>query len=336
MKKNAYKNRYKWAISTICRGDSDILEMFIMYYYKKVDILTIGLHKPSQRVIDLIKSIVDKNNIKNLNIFYFNSSIFSQRVWTNDIYKNIMKKNKGIDIYAHIDLDEFIYRFDLIEDSFKPNRIIKVPWLEIIRDNKEKKYMYTTRDPLAQLPEEALSHLDKTFYCIGADYNKMEYSNGGHDIIINGKNNDERDIVHLNYSCFYHLLFRNDIQTYSKISNLLIGFNDRGTSIDNIWGAHVFKRFLNTYSPDHMEKFHNLIDGDFNINIDEFSFEIFAKYGSSNTYSDSGKIFKVNPNFYEEYFLKYYKEEFSLLDFVEQDFLNKMNSWKNNFNNNYK
>lgn len=116
---NKYKRKYKWAISTLFRGDSDIIELFIMWYHDKVDYLTIGLHNPSTRIQKHVEDILQKNNIKNVKLRHYHNELYHQGAWVLDIYTAVLTKNKDIQIYGHVDIDEFIYRFDLIEENYE-------------------------------------------------------------------------------------------------------------------------------------------------------------------------------------------------------------------------
>lgn len=131
-----YKLEKKWAVSTICRGESDIIELFINWYTDKAEIITIALHNPTARILKLIESIKAKNNISNLDVIEFKGKSFHQQKWANEIYRNVIKRNKNIEIYAHVDIDEFIFRFDLIEESFEKDLIIKLPPLDLVRDKE--------------------------------------------------------------------------------------------------------------------------------------------------------------------------------------------------------
>lgn len=329
-----YKNKYKWAISTISRGESDILEMFIAYYHNKVELLYIGLHNPSNRIIELIRNLEQRLKIKNLKLKIFNTDDNQYRVysWVNDMYKNVIVE-KNIDIYAHVDIDEFIYRFDLIEDNYKSNSIIKMPWVDVCRSNNNPTDRFLKCDQYRLMDPNLLSKWGKwckTIYCIGVDKHTMFYETGQHDINFNGNGSAMKDVIFINYPCFYHFAYRNDIQTYLKISNILKINTSRSAYIKNSGGKHVLEKFLNIYSHNYIEIFENQHSQRFNININLDSLINFSNL-SFDIDSNSNDRYPIDPFFMKNYFNKYYNEENSLLDFIEQDFPIKMAEWRDSY-----
>lgn len=320
-----YTNKYKWAISTFCRGETDILELFIMWYHDKVKVLSIGLHNPTDRVLKLIETIKRENNISNLKIYIYESAMVLHTDWSNQIYKDTIKQYDDLDIYAHVDIDEFIYRFDIIEDNWEPNAVLKFSWLNIIRDVKKFEYGWVKKPVGEKLLEHEYSVWDKTLYCIGDDLNKMRYMGGQHEIVFEGIKKNEIILKHLDYPCFYHLPYRNNVQAYLKLTNLINEFTERAMPLENAWGTHVLERFLKLYSPDYSEIFKDTKSKNFKINVNKNSLNHFS---NENVNKKPKELYRVDSRFLKKYFLKYYNKENSYLDFIEQDFINRMNFYK--------
>lgn len=327
--KNIKEKKLRWSISTLCRGDSDIIELFIMWYYPKVKYLNIGLHNPSQRILNMINDIKVKNMISNLKIFIFQSEIYQQTKWVNEIYRETVININNVDIYAHVDIDEFIYRFDLIEENFEPNAIIKFEWVNVIRDKVDWELSWSYRDSFKEIPESEITQWGKTLYCIGKDFKNIEYQGGQHNIVINGVDDDSRNIINLKNPIFYHFPYRNEIQAYNKISTLIDNFTERKLHVNKTWGRHVLLHFLNKYSPNYSEIFDSEAKENFVLNIDENSLKKFA-----NQYKDlpKEKLFPINETFFNDFFSKYYNEKNSLLDFIEEDFVVKMKNYRHFYN----
>lgn len=319
------KKNYEWIISTIFRGETDILELWIMYYYKKVKVLNIGLHNPSDRVKNIIEKLISKNNIKNINLFYFNSDLYCQEQWVNEIYQKMILKT-SFDIYAHLDIDEFIYRFDIIETFFKPDLVIKMPSLDLKKKNNDE-IKWVDRDPFKPLMKEQLWKTDKVLYCVGRQKESFFYKGGQHDIEF--KNDlDLKSVLHIEYPCIYHIPYRNEIQAYSKISNLLDSFTKLSKPIDKTWGRHVFERFIKLHIQNYKEIFYGNGKDKFIITLNNESIKNFAFQSNI----DKSKWFEIDTNFYKKYILKYYNENNSIIDFIEQDFINKLEHYKFIFN----
>lgn len=323
------RQHYKWAITTVCKGDSDILELFINWYYDKATLLTIGLHNPTKRILKLIEDVKIEKKLDNLNVFIFNSEFIKQPEWVNYMYKEIVKNQTDFDIYAHVDIDEFIYRFDLIEENFKKNRVLKFDWVNIIRDSEDKELRWSVRPTHEIIPDEQISEWTKALYCIGDNYESLEYHGGQHNIVFHGIGESEYDVKTLNYPIHYHLPYRNEVQAYSKISNLINNFTAMKFHISNTWGTHVLKHFLDLHSPNYAEIFDSVDLEDFNIEIDQFSL-----YNFANIYVEQNKndLYPIDSNFIDNYFNKFYNEKNSLLDFVEEDLSTKMNTFRKEFN----
>lgn len=327
IKKDIYMPKKKWAIATLCKGETDILELFIMWYHDKAEVLSIGLHNPTDRVLKLIETIKRENNISNLEIYVYENSMFLQSDWSNQLYKDTIEQYDDLDIYVHVDIDEFIYRFDVIEDNWEPNAVLKFSWLDVVRDVKNFEYGWVQKPVDQELLKHEYSVWDKTLYCIGDDLTKMKYMLGQHEIVFEGMDKNDIFLKHLNYPCFYHLAYRNNIQTYLKLMILINEFTERAIPLENTWGTHVLERFLNAHSPDYLEIFKDTEIKNFKIDINKNSLNFFS---NDNVNKNPEELYRIDPFFYKEYFLKYYNEENSYLDFVEQDFINKMNLYKKN------
>lgn len=329
--KTKYNRKYKWALSTIFRGDSDILELFIMWYHDKVDILTIAMHNPSKRVVNLLNDIIEKQNIKNVKIKIYESEIYFQVNWVNEIFNETLKNYEDIDIYAHVDLDEFIYRFDIIEENFKPNTVIKMPSLGLLKKGKNQELKWSTKPYSGKFTKKDLSYWDKTIYCIGDDVNNVKYYGGQHNFDYIEKFNKKLELNHLSYPIFYHIPYRNDIQTYSKIGILINLYSNLGRHIEKTNGVHVLKKFLDLYSPEYVDIFNSDDTNKFKLELNEKTMSEFANYNiffDVNQINNNISYHKIDNIFYKKFFKKYYNEGNSLLDYIEQDFVNKMISYK--------
>lgn len=144
-------------------------------------------------------------------------------------------------------------------------------------------------------------------------------------------------VNHINYPAFYHIPYRNDIQTYHKVSILINQFTGMKRHVEKAWGAHVLKKFMDLYSPEYVEIFNDLDRRLFNLEINETSLSEFANYNvfyeaKEVKKSSELKLYKIDNFFYKKYLLKYYNESNSLLDFYEQDYNNKMIIWRKIFN----
>lgn len=312
-----YKNKLNWAISTLVRGDSDILEFFIFYYKDKCTLLNIGLHKPTKRIIDLIDSIINKYGLTNVKIYKFDDDVYSQKIWVNQIYMDTLNRNTEIDIYAHIDIDEFIYRFDLIENSYEPDLVLKLPKINVGMRKNSHELRWGNTHPRKKLNKSDLFSWDKCLYCIGNNFQNIEFTGGQHSISL--KNSKKKiNIKHLTFPIFYHLPYRNDFQAYSKFSNLLINFSLAKKPLNKTYGKHVFKRFLSDFSPNAIDFLTNGSSEkvDISLQIDRLSISQFS-YKFIN--KDPNQNFKVD-NYFYKCFLSYYDEKNSFLDFIEQDF----------------
>lgn len=324
--KSEYENKYQWAISTQFRGETDILEMFIMYYYKKAKILTLGIQKPTKRILDIIDRIKNENNINNLELIFFDSDFYEQAIRTNQIYKHIMSKYKDIDFYAQVDIDEFIYRFDLIEEAYQPNTIYKFHWANVFGAKDNNKICYSQIDPYLKLEKDALHRYGKVIYCVGEDWEHVVYGGGQHDMFFDNKDISERNLKWIEFPVFWHIPYRNKVQTYSKISNLLKNFTQTQVHIDEIFGAHVLRKFLDLYSDDYLRIFNDEKGDDlFVISLNENSLDFFMNQTLD---LPEDQLHEIDQHFLIDYYEKYYNEENSLLDFIEEDFIYKMNLYK--------
>lgn len=320
-----YKIGKKWAVSTICRGESDIIELFINWYADKAEIITIALHNPTARILKLIETIKVKNNISNLDVVEFKDNSFDQQKWTNEIYKNVIERNENIEIYAHVDIDEFIFRFDLIEESFEKDLILKLPPLDLVRDLENMEMKWSRRSETGYINNELLSKWDKTIYCLGKNYKRIEFLGGQHDIY----SNDPKIVInkqHINFPCIYHIPYRNDIQSWTKFSYRVDNFTKKKIKFENTTAIHIFQRFLDLFSKDYQKNFGSSNINWFQLDIDEHSFFEYSYYLNNKPPED---LFQISDYFYYNYFLKFYNEKNSLLDFIEHDFKLKMDLYNN-------
>lgn len=317
-KTNIYIPKKKWAIAMLCKGESDILELFINWYKDKAYILIIALHNPSCRLLTYIDDLIKKNFIENIIIKVFNHKDFLQKKWSNEIYREVLQKFDDIDIYAHIDIDEFIYRFDLIEEHYKPDSILKMPWVDIIKGKTDNQLKYSLKPPFEKLSVDDLKHRDKSIYCLGENKYNIIFGAGQHEIF--NHSNNELIVTHLDYPIFYHLPYRNITQAYLKISNLLSIFTDMKIPFHETWGTHVFKRFIELINLNM-----NSVEG--GINTFDFSLDLemlndFAFPGRHNLTN----YYEIDATFVE-YFKRYYHENNSFLDFIEIDFQQKIEKY---------
>lgn len=247
----------KIILSTIVRHDEDIIEKFIENNLNFVDKIYVHVHNPYPRIMTILAKY--KKN-RRVIIEVSHSSEYKQDLMANEIYQRILSKEKKMDIYFHLDADEFIFDLDEVISKIDPGSFFKSPSFILYNSINENK-------------NNRISLVNNEFW------NKSNYffsKNNAQDVIVgHGQHNwklnsgEEPNIIHLEKPFYFHFPWRTTFQSLRKITEVwaYLTLMDKPTArryqhyIDNTFDdegnfdENKFWTGVNGYSPDEVENF---------------------------------------------------------------------------------
>lgn len=223
----------KIVLSTWVRHDEDIIEQAIDNNLLHVDKIYVYVHNPYPRIIEILNKY--KNNERVI-VKSIHSPTLEQDVKVNQIFKEVVDLEKDMDIYFHLDADEFIFDLNEVKSKIKPGSVFRAPILELFRSMNE--------DKNNRVKEFNWELWNKTNYYFSKDnVNKVKIGHGQH--IWKYDDGTSIDTVNLENPFYIHFPWRNKYQAFRKITeiwSMKLGENSLPTEI---FRKYVENTFLN-------------------------------------------------------------------------------------------
>lgn len=282
-------------LSTIVRHDEDVIIQFIENNLSHVSKIYLYVHNPYPRIIQLLSRYINEDRIV---IEHINSDKFKQEEFVNEIYNFVLSQEKNIDIYFHLDSDEFIIDLDEVKRKIKPGYLFKSPSVILYNSIEGNTNNYSIHND---------SKWNKTnYYFSEENCEDLRIGDGQHNW--SSISNNKLQIIELEKPFYIHFPWRSIFQTVRKITEVW------SYKLTN--DSYPTKRFNNYIN----STFNQL--GEFDINnlwksVNGYTFEEIKNFPLISNYID----LKLHPEIFKNGVF-YIKNEISPFNLIESQYEN--------------